>query len=320
MNRSSLLSLTLNEIPEGRFDAFLASQIEGKSRSFIQKLIQEGYLLVDGQPYTHVRHFPEIGSEITLSEPEPIETKATPQNIPLTIYFEDKDVIVFEKPAGLVVHAGAGSHEHTLVNALLHHCKGQLSAINGVMRPGIVHRLDKETSGIMIAAKSDRAYHSLRKQFDDHSITRQYLGFVWNMPLQLEGTIEKPLGRHAHHRQKMTIKTGGKPARTDYEVLETFENNKISLVEFTLHTGRTHQIRVHMQNLGCPIIGDKVYGKDARMLETIKNSEAKEIIKNLSRHQLHAEHLGFIHPVSEQEMSFDSDLPEDMQELYENIS
>ena len=183
------------------------------------------------------------------------------------------------------------------------------------MRPGIVHRLDKETSGVMIAAKSDRAYHSLRSQFDDHSITRKYIGFVWNMPLKLEDTIEKPLGRHQHHRQKMTVKTGGKPARTDYKVLETFEENKISLVEFTLYTGRTHQIRVHMQAIGCPIIGDKIYGKDMRMLERIKNRDASEAIKNLTRHQLHAKTLGFIHPVSGEEILLESDMPEDMKNL-----
>ncbi|MBN1784045.1 MAG: RluA family pseudouridine synthase, partial [Alphaproteobacteria bacterium] len=316
---SQILSLKINEPIAGRWDAYLAKHFPEKSRSYIQKLIKEGHLTVDGTPYTETRMSPALGAEVILVEEITTQDKIQPQKIPLDILFEDDDIIVFNKPAGLVVHAGAGQHEKTLVNGLLYHCKRKLSAINGVERMGIVHRLDKDTSGVMIAAKSDKAYHSLRSQFDDHSITRKYEGLIWGLPLTMEGSIEKPIARHISNRQKMCVRDNGRPARTDYQVLKAFDKGKICHVEFSLYTGRTHQIRVHLSSLGHPLIGDVIYGKDARKLESIKSSEVKDLIKGLGRQALHAKTLGFIHPTTGEEMTFTHPWPEDLEKIYKTL-
>lgn len=318
-NQSQILCLKIDEPITGRWDAYLAKHLPEKSRSYIQKLIKEGYLTVDGIPYTDTRTPPEVGKEVILIEEISTQDKIQPQNIPLDILYQDDDIIVFNKPAGLVVHAGAGQHEATLVNALLYHCEGKLSAINGIERMGIVHRLDKDTSGVMIAAKSDKAYHGLRQQFDDHSINRVYEGFIWGLPLTMEGSIDKPIARHLSNRQKMCVRDNGRPARTDYKVLKAFEKGKICHAEFTLYTGRTHQIRVHLSSLGHPLVGDTTYGKDSRKLETLKGSDAKEAIKSLNRQALHAKTLGFIHPVTEEAMSFTHPWPEDLEQIYKEL-
>ncbi len=312
---SLILSMKINEPIKGRWDSFLAKKLSEKSRSYLQKLIKNSLLLVDKKPCLELRTSPKIGSSIELFEEIKELSKIKEQEIPLEILFEDNDIIVFNKPAGLVVHAGAGQHEKTLVNGLLYHCKGKLSAINGIERMGIVHRLDKDTSGIMISAKTDLAYHGLRKQFDDHSISRVYEGLIWGMPLKVEDEINKPIARHIRHRQKMCVRDSGRHAKTIYKVLETFEKGLISHAEFTLHTGRTHQIRVHMQNLGYPLIGDSIYGKDSRNLEKIKSDELKTAIKSLGRQALHAKILGFIHPITKEKMHFENKTPKDIQTI-----
>ncbi len=316
---SPILSLKINEPIEERWDTYLSKIIPQKSRSYIQKLIKEGLLKVDGKSYFNLRTAPPVGSTVELIEEIKTQNRIIPQDIPLEIIFEDTDIIVFNKPAGLVVHAGAGYHEKTLVNALLFHCKGKLSAINGVERMGIVHRLDKDTSGVMISAKTDLAYHGLRKQFDDHSITRIYEGLIWGTPLKMEDTIEKPIARHIKHRQKMCVRDNGKNAKTTYKVLKLYEKGKIAHSQFTLFTGKTHQIRVHMQNLGYPLIGDSLYGKDSRNLEKIQSSKIKEAIKSLKRQALHAKTLGFFHPRTREKMIFNHSLPNDIQKIIDLI-
>ncbi len=225
--------------------------------------------------------------------------------------FEDEYLIVIDKQAGLVVHPAAGNPDGTLVNALLHHCAGNLSGIGGVARPGIVHRIDKDTSGLMVAAKTDRAHEGLAKQFHDHSIDRRYKAIVSGRPTRLEGTIDAPLGRSPSNRKKVAIVPGGKRAVTHYTTLKML--SEAALVECRLETGRTHQVRVHMASLGHPLIGDPVYGRTKpahrQVLETL----------NFHRQALHAARLGFIHPVKSNALAFDSEMPADMQELYDTL-
>jgi 23S rRNA pseudouridine1911/1915/1917 synthase len=291
-----------------RLDRALAAAVPTLSRERLKALISSGR--VSG-PAGLVRD-PAAKAlagpyAVTIPEPTPAHNEA--QDIALEIVFEDDHLLVVDKPAGMVVHPAAGNFDGTLVNALLHHCAGRLSGIGGVARPGIVHRIDKDTSGLLVVAKTDRAHEGLAAQFARHSIDRRYLALVAGLPSPLEASVDAPLARSSANRQKMAIVEGdrGKRAVTHYRVLRRLRES--ALVECRLETGRTHQVRVHMTSLGNPLLGDPVYGRTPSAL--------RELLKrlNFERQALHAAELGFIHPVTGETLSFKSAVPSDMQEL-----
>lgn len=297
-----------------RIDRFLAGKFSDLSRTMIQKLIEEGRVLVNGAP-TKPSHLVSPGEEIDLYVPEPKKPEVEPEPIPLNIVYEDPHLIVIDKPAGMVVHPAFANYTGTLVNALLYHCR-DLSGIGGVERPGIVHRLDKDTSGLIVVAKDDRTHQGLAAQFKGKSVQREYIAVVWGHPKPLRGRIETFLGRHPKHRKKIAVLEEGKWAVTNYEVLESFRF--LSLVRLVLETGRTHQIRVHMSHIGHPVFGDPVYGGRSRKLGKLPSAEREEAERLLSlmkRQALHARTLGFVHPITGKHLHFESPLPEDMQEL-----
>ena len=290
-----------------RLDVFLHEKLPEYSRSFLQKLIKDSTVLINSKP-AKMSHGVCEGENISLEIPEPKLASNLPENIPLNIIYEDPYLLVIDKPSGMVVHPAAGNYTGTLVNALLYHCE-DLSGIGGELRPGIVHRLDKETSGLMVVAKNDKAHIFLSSQLKERSLTREYLAIVRGvLPLNY-GEFKKPLGRHFSDRKKMSVHTRkGRSAFTKYYVLERFE--KHSLVKVELQTGRTHQIRVHFQDFGFPVLGDKIYG--GRLTEDEISSGIK-----ISRQALHARHIKFIHPSTNQQMEFTSELPEDVEEVLE---
>lgn len=285
-----------------RIDKFLSEQFEEWSRSQIQQWIKEGNVTVNGR-MVKANYKIQEDDEVVLQVPPQKELNIEPESIPLDIVYEDQDVIVINKPRGMVVHPASGHYSGTLVNALLYHCK-DLSGINGVLRPGIVHRIDKDTSGLLMAAKNDLAHESLARQLKDHDVHRIYLALVHGeIPHDL-GTIDAPIGRDPHDRKKMTvIHKNSKHAVTHFVVKERFQG--FTLVECKLETGRTHQIRVHMQYIGHPLVGDPLYG----LKKTLK----------IDGQALHAKTLGFKHPRTNEYMEFDSELPEDMQGLIEEL-
>lgn len=276
-----------------RLDIFLSEVFLDKSRSYLQKIIGLGNVTVNSlakKPNFKLR----VGDKIHIDIPEPVALEVQAEDIPLKIVYEDSDVIVIDKPQGMVVHPAPGAHSGTLVNALLSHCN-DLSGINGVSRPGIVHRIDKDTSGILIVAKNDNAHNKLALQLKDHTMNRIYVALVEGRIRADEGTIDAPLARHPVERIKVAVVKDGRRAVTHYKVLERFESN--TLVECKLETGRTHQIRVHMLHIGHPLVGDPVYGYKKQRF-------------NLQGQMLHAKTLGFIHPTTEKYMEFTSPLPE----------
>jgi len=277
-----------------RIDRHLVTALPEFSRSRIQQLIRSGFVRLNGattRPHQIVR----TGDQIELTNPPPEKIETRPESIPLEILFEDDDLIVINKPAGMTVHPGAGHHEHTLVNALLHHCR-TLSGIGGKERPGIVHRLDKETSGCLVAAKNDIAHRELSKQFADRAVEKIYLALVAGKMRKQTGVIEQKIGRHPVYRQRMSVSSPrGRAARTEYRVLRS--NDQASLIECKLQSGRTHQIRVHLHHLGHPVLGDKIY--------------ATRIAKNFPRQMLHAWKLGFRHPRTGEWKNFEAPLPDD---------
>ena len=279
-----------------RIDKYLSTVNEQLSRSYIQKLLKSGLVLVDGKPVKASYQVDE-GDVISLDIPEAVEPEIEPENMDLDILYEDQDVILVNKPKGMVVHPAAGHYSHTLVNGLMHHCKDQLSGINGVMRPGIVHRIDMDTTGVIIACKNDMAHNSIAAQLKEHSITRRYQAIVHGVLKDDAGTVEGPIGRHSTDRKKMSINyNNGKSAVTHYKVLKRFR--QYTHVECRLETGRTHQIRVHMASIGHPLLGDLVYGP------------GKCPIPGLQGQTLHAGVLGFIHPRTGEYMEFTAPLPE----------
>jgi 23S rRNA pseudouridine1911/1915/1917 synthase len=291
-----------------RLDRALAAAVPTLSRERLKVLTKAGALTREGKalrdPATKVK-----GDErFTLSVPDPTPAHNEPQDIPLPIVFEDEHLLVIDKPAGLVVHPAAGNYDGTLVNALLHHCGCSLSGIGGVARPGIVHRIDKDTSGLLVIAKHDKAHEGLAKQFADHSIDRRYLAIVSGVPRQAEGSVDAPLARSPQNRKKIAIMPRGKRAVTHWKRLELLRD--AALVECRLETGRTHQVRVHMASIGHPLIGDPVYGRGKSVHRDLLNQ------LDFKRQALHAAHLGFVHPVTKGRLSFDSALPSDMQELF----
>ena len=301
-----------------RVDHFIVKELPTFSRTKISKLIKEGALLVNNQAIEESSKKISFGDVIELTVPEPVATDLQAQDISLAVVYEDDDLLVINKPIGMVVHPGAGNPDGTLVNALLHHCKGNLSGINGELRPGIVHRIDKDTSGLLVVAKNDIAHNVLAKQFEDHSIQRTYLAFVWGMPKPIHGRIETLIGRSKYNRQKMSADVGsGKNAITNYKTLEVFKGKTIpdiSLIECKLETGRTHQIRVHLAHKGNPILGDQMYGKKIRKIRDL-DEELSVVLENINFQALHAQSLGFLHPKSDQELFFTTELPKDLLNL-----
>ena len=278
-----------------RLDKLLSEKIAGLSRSSAASLCESGAVTVGGAPAgkkTKVK----AGDEIAVTVPEPVELKAEAEDIPLDIVYEDADLLVVNKPKGMVVHPAPGNYSGTLVNALLYHCKGSLSGINGVLRPGIVHRIDQDTSGLLIVAKSDKAHAGLAGQIKEHSFTREYEAVVYGRMKDDEGTVSAPIGRSKLDRKKMCVTDHcSKPAVTHYRVIDS--GSGFSHLALKLETGRTHQIRVHMAYLGHPVAGDPVYGPS-------------KVITELHGQCLHAKKIGFVHPITGEFLSFDSELPE----------
>ena len=293
-----------------RLDHFLVSALDDLSRNRIARLIDEGCVSFASGAKLKSGLRLKGGEllEVIIPKPEPIE--ALPEDIPLNILYEDSSVIVIDKPAGMVVHPAAGHFSGTLVNALLFHCK-DLSGVGGMIRPGIVHRLDKDTSGVMMATKNDHAHHELAAQFKLHTIKRRYKALAYGI-MDQSGKIDLPIGRHPVDRKKMAVVTKGKNAVTHWRVLETFQG--ISFVELKLETGRTHQIRVHLTDSGHPVVGDQKYGSVKRAVE-IRSKPVKDKVVSLKRQALHACVLGFIHPDTGEYMEFESDLPDDMKDI-----
>jgi 23S rRNA pseudouridine1911/1915/1917 synthase len=291
-----------------RLDQFLREAQPEHSRSFLQKLIDDQLILVNTRP-AKASYKVRPGDTVTIEIPPPRPLETQPEEIPLNILHEDAHLIVINKPAGMVVHPAAGNYEHTLVNALLHHCRGQLAGIGGVERPGIVHRLDKGTSGCLVVAKTDAAHQALVAQFKTRGVKKIYRAVCWGTLSPAAGRIETLIGRSEHDRKKMSTNVRhGRPALTDYRVLK--QMTEFALVELTLHTGRTHQIRVHMAHIGHPIVDDATYG--GLRQSKIQNPKSKIPI---DRPLLHAYKLGFTHPVTGQFMEFVAPIPGDMETI-----
>ncbi len=278
-----------------RIDAFLSDELEDFSRSFITKNIEKGNVTVNDKTVSKSYKL-SLDDNITFIVDDPVELEIKPQNIPLEIVYEDNELLVVNKPKGMVVHPAAGNYTDTLVNALMYHCKDSLSGINGVLRPGIVHRIDKNTSGLLIVAKNDSSHKFLAQQIKEHSFTREYVTIVYGNIKDDSGTIDAPIGRHPVDRKKMCVSDkNSKNAVTHFQVLKRLKG--YCLVKCKLETGRTHQIRVHMAYIGHPVAGDDVYGP-------------KKVITSLKGQCLHAQKIGFIHPVTEEYLEFTSDVPE----------
>jgi 23S rRNA pseudouridine1911/1915/1917 synthase len=310
--KSTEISFTIDKSQIGqRLDIYLAQVEPTISRSHVKQVIEEGDVLVNGNVPKVSQKLKE-GDVIILNKKSPIEAKAVAQDMPLNIVYEDEAIIVINKPAGMVVHPAPGNPDKTLVNALLYHCH-DLSGIGGVLRPGIVHRLDKDTSGLIVAAKSDDAHRSLSAQFEKHDVHKKYLALVWGDIKGNSGEIVLPVGRHTNNRKKMSTKSRhGKGALTLWKVRERF--GVATLLDVEIKTGRTHQIRVHLSDRGYPVIGDAVYGNSAK-INTVKDPLLKAKIKEFNRQALHAAQLSFIHPQKGERMVFTTGMPEDLSDL-----
>ncbi|MDO5138407.1 MAG: RluA family pseudouridine synthase [Oscillospiraceae bacterium] len=311
-NRSELLQIAIDNDYSGRLDKYIQTRLltlfpdeeERFSRSYVQKLFADGNILINGKPVSKNEKV-KAGAIICIDLPAPQALEAEPQNIPIDIVYEDDDLIVVNKPKGMVVHPGAGNPDGTLVNALLYHCSGRLSSINGVERPGIVHRIDKDTSGLLVVAKNDFAHFKLAEQIAAHTVTRYYYAVAYGHLKDNEGVIDAPIGRKANDRIKFCVTDkNSKEAVTEYRVLEEMEG--YTYLELHLRTGRTHQIRVHMEYIGHPLVGDKLYGNHKQ-------------VKYFEGQCLHAGVLGFIHPRTGEYMEFKAELPEYFVEFLNSI-
>ena len=304
MTNQKIYEFTIEEQQEDRADKLLSSLLEDQSRSYIQKLIENGNLLVDGSICTSKKQILKAGSSVKLVLPDPVPCMAVPEDIPLDIIYEDDELLVVNKPKGMVVHPAAGNISGTLVNGLLAHCRS-LSVINGVERPGIVHRIDKDTSGLLVVAKTDDAHRNLSAQFSEHSITRLYRGICYFTLNEDELTIDAPIGRDPKNRLRNAVVSGGKRAITHIKTIARYKG--YTEFEARLETGRTHQIRVHMAYIKRPLLGDELYGP------------AKQPFKTKGQ-MLHAGVLGFIHPKSGQYLEFQTDPPSEYTQILDKIS
>lgn len=303
-NCEEIREFLVEEDEEGdRLDVYLSDQFVDMSRSYIQKIIKDKKVTVNGK-VEKAKYLVKEEDKVVIEIPKPKILEVVPQDIPIEIVYEDDDIIIVNKPQGMVVHPAPGNYEGTLVNAILYHCKGNLSSINGVIRPGIVHRIDKDTSGILMIAKNNNSHNCLAEQLKDHSITREYEFICHGVFKEDNVTVDRPIGRNPKDRLKMAIVPNGKRAVTHFEVLERF--NGYTHVRARLETGRTHQIRVHAMSINHPLVGDPVYGP--------KNSKIK-----LNGQALHAKKLGFIHPTTKEYVEFDSELPDYFQKLLEKL-
>jgi 23S rRNA pseudouridine1911/1915/1917 synthase len=310
-----------------RLDRVLAARIGDLSRSRLKALILAGEVAIGGRTIRDPGHHVNAGDAVLVEVPPPEPPAPGPENIPLAIVFEDDEIIVIDKPKGLVVHPAAGNWTGTLVNALIAHCGDSLSGIGGVRRPGIVHRLDKDTTGLMVVAKTDRAHASLSRQFADHGrsevMQRGYLALAWGVPEAPKGTIEAPIGRHPHARDKMAVRPGGRAAVTHWETLERYAGSDgsavASLLACRLMTGRTHQIRVHLAAIGHPLLGDETYGKGFRTKAARLPPQARPVLAGLGRQALHAYLLGISHPTRGEYLEFRSELPDDLRRLRHSL-
>ena len=305
--------------PDLRLDVFLREKFPVASRGTMQRLIEQGHIRINGQP-TKATHAPRAGEEIEVHWPDARPAEAQPENIPLEILFEDEHILVVNKPQGLTVHPSDTQPEGTLVNALLHHMEkssGTLSGIGGILRPGIVHRLDKDTSGVLLITKTDQAHIKMSEVFSKHAIERAYLALVYGVPAKAEQTIQSTLGRSPQDRKKIAMNVeGGRKAVTHLKLLEEFRDFA-SLLELRLETGRTHQIRVHLTGIGHSVLGDPVYGVPTSQQPKWKSlpKDVQERVSNLPGQALHARVLGFDHPISGKKLRFEADVPENFQQL-----
>jgi 23S rRNA pseudouridine1911/1915/1917 synthase len=310
-----------------RLDRFLAAAAseQNVSRTRVKSLIEAGHASIDGATVKDPSQLLRAGQTASLHLPPPVDPAPSGESIPLQIVYEDEHLLVIDKPAGLVVHPAGGHETGTLVNALIAHCGASLSGIGGVKRPGIVHRLDKDTSGLLVVAKTDAAHHGLAKLFADHGktlpLTREYLAFVWGTPARPSGSIDASLGRHATGRQKIAVVPEGRGRRavTHWRLIESFAG-EASLVSCRLETGRTHQIRVHMAHMGHSVLGDPLYATGFKSKAARLPSEAQANLDALSRQALHAAVLGFPHPVTGAPMRFESPLPQALQKLRDALA
>jgi len=311
----------------GRLDRLIAASISDISRSRLKGLILAGEVTIEGRTIRDPSHRVNAGDVIVVAVPSPEPAEPQGEPIALKVVFEDDQIIVIDKPAGLVVHPAAGNWSGTLVNALLAHCGSSLSGIGGVMRPGIVHRLDKDTTGLMVVAKTDRAHRSLAAQFEDHGrsgpLKRGYLVFVWGVPDRPKGSIVRPIDRHPHARDKMAVRAGGREAITHWEVLERYFGADgapvASLLACRLETGRTHQIRVHLAYIGHPLLGDAVYGLGFKTKIAQLSPPAADALRGLGRQALHAYMLAIEHPGTRESLEFRSELPADLARLHDSL-
>lgn len=303
---SEIIEFLVDENGAGkRLDKIIDANVSQVSRSYAQRIIKENGVAVDGAAVTDKNYKVQLGQKITIALPEPEILALTPEDIPIDIVYEDDDLLIVNKAKGMVVHPAAGNFGGTLVNALMHHCGGRLSSINGTIRPGIVHRIDKDTSGLLIVAKNDFAHKNLADQIKGHDFSREYEAVVYGGFKNDDGTVDAPIGRNKNDRKKMAVTfENSKNAITHYKVLNRYDG--FTHVRLRLETGRTHQIRVHMAYIGHPVAGDFVYGP-------------KKVLKSLNGQCLHAKHIGFVHPRSLKYIEFESDLPDYFKDFLSTI-
>ncbi|MCC3862202.1 RluA family pseudouridine synthase [Pseudemcibacter aquimaris] len=336
LNEPHIFEAVADEDDQGtRLDKFLSNKLPDISRSRLKSLIGEGQVILkeSAQKMDKLSYKVKEGETFVITVPEIVDPDPIGEDIPLEVHYEDEHLIVLYKPAGMVVHPAPGNNSGTLVNALIHHCGDSLSGINGVKRPGIVHRIDKETSGLMVAAKSDKAHKGLAKQFAKHSLERAYYAICWGVPNPTADEIYAPIKRDPKNRLKMAVREGGKESLTHYRVVRRLEPPRkitsrqnvkqglppsLALVECRLETGRTHQVRVHMSHKGYPLVGDPLYSRRNNPQKNFSD-KAKEAINGFKRQALHAYLIGFIHPITKEHLTFEREIPNDMKQLIQAL-